>query len=342
MKRTLLILLVLSLPLIDIAQATTVTFLEAIHVAEKHTGRTATEWSIRPLQGVDHVVVSVPEGGRMSRFWIHGTHGRVSKIEALYGDDVETIFRWPGVRVVAHRGGAELGPPENTLAAFEKAIEVGADLIEIDIRETKDGHLVIMHDATVDRTTNGTGRVEDLTLEYIRSLDAGSWAGEEYKGLKVPTLRESLELMKGRIDPDLDFKAGDIENLIDVVNEVGIAEKCTHCGPWERCERLRNLEPRIRIRPTIDYPKQIPLLIERLHPPIINMDWHAVTEESFRLAHLAGAEAFVNCLGKSDTPEYARYCAENGADYIQSDRPDRVVEILDELGLRYDPDVNER
>ena len=129
MNRIFLFLIASCLFVISPVEATEVTFLEAIHVAERETGRTASEWSIRPLHGVEHIVVSVPEGGRVRRIWIHGTHGRISQVEAVYGERVERVYRWPGVRVVAHRGGAELGPPENTLAAFRKAIEIGADLI---------------------------------------------------------------------------------------------------------------------------------------------------------------------------------------------------------------------
>ena len=327
---------------VSLVGATEVSILEAIHVAEMFTESVATEWSVKPLDGVDHIVVTLPDGAAKRSVWVNGDHGRVSRVERLSSGQRKTTYQWPGIKVVAHRGGAHLGPPENTAAAIEKAIEVGADMIEIDIRETKDGHLVIMHDSTVDRTTNGTGRVIDLTLEEIRSLDAGSWKGETYRGLKVPTLKEALELMRGRIDPDLDFKAGDVQKLIAVVNEVGIADRCTHHSSWERCGMLKELEPRIRIRPTIQYARQVPELATRLRPPIINMDWHAITEESIRLAHLSGCEAFINCLNRADTLPYARYCAENGADYIQSDRPDLVSEMLQKMGLRYDPTLNQK
>src|SRR5437868_7957496 len=77
------------------------------------------------------------------------------------------------IAVIGHRGGRALAP-ENTLAAFRNAIRLGADYVEIDVRATRDGHLVIMHDSTVDRTTNGSGAVRDLDFATIRSLDAGS------------------------------------------------------------------------------------------------------------------------------------------------------------------------
>lgn len=75
-------------------------------------------------------------------------------------------------------------------------------------------------------------------------------------------------------------------------------------------------------------------MIRKLRPAIVNLDWHAVTGESVRLAHLGGCHAFVNCLSRADTEFYARLAIQLGADYIQSDRPDRVIQVLEELGQR--------
>ena len=88
--------------------------------------------------------------------------------------------------VAAHRGWCSKYP-ENTIEAIRAAVELGVDQIETDIRVTKDGELVLMHDATVDRTTNGTGKVIDYTLEELRQLDAGVHKGLEFAGLKVPS-----------------------------------------------------------------------------------------------------------------------------------------------------------
>jgi len=129
------------------------------------------------------------------------------------------MFKKSRPLVMAHRGGAALAP-ENTLAAFHNAVELGVDMIELDIHATKDGHLVVIHDDTIDRTTNGSGRVNDLTLAEIQAYDAGfhfidpdgnkSFKG---KGVNVPTLeavfremprdmRYTIEL-KDTNDPDL-------------------------------------------------------------------------------------------------------------------------------------------
>ncbi|MDM5314888.1 glycerophosphodiester phosphodiesterase family protein [Fictibacillus sp. b24] len=99
--------------------------------------------------------------------------------------------------VAAHRGVPSLAP-ENTMVGYRMAYDLGADQIETDVQITKDGHLVIMHDNTVDRTTNGTGAVDQLTLEEVRALDAGIYKGEEFAGEKVPTFKEFLQEFKGK------------------------------------------------------------------------------------------------------------------------------------------------
>src|SRR5579863_6165855 len=93
------------------------------------------------------------------------------------------------IAVIGHRGGRALAP-ENTLAAFRNAIKLGADYVEVDVRATRDGKLVIMHDSTVDRTTDGKGAVRDLDFATIRALDAGSKFSAQYAGEKVPTFDE--------------------------------------------------------------------------------------------------------------------------------------------------------
>jgi glycerophosphoryl diester phosphodiesterase len=124
----------------------------------------------------------------------------------------------PGIQVIAHRGGAELRP-ENTLAAFAHAVSIGADVLETDIRATADGALVCLHDATVDRTTDGRGRVDSMTLAELQKLDAGyRWTNDDGRthpfrgrGIHVPTLQEvfqrlpaqRLNLEMKRVEPVL-------------------------------------------------------------------------------------------------------------------------------------------
>ncbi|NOR75731.1 MAG: glycerophosphodiester phosphodiesterase [Draconibacterium sp.] len=113
--------------------------------------------------------------------------------------------------------------PENTIAAFQEAIRLGAHMIEFDVQITKDSKLVIMHDETVDRTTNGTGLVSELTLEEIKKLDAGSWKSQQFAGEQVPTLKETLEIMPRNIWLNIHLKGGEKlgEATAKVLNSAG-------------------------------------------------------------------------------------------------------------------------
>ncbi len=103
----------------------------------------------------------------------------------------------PSPLIIAHRG-SSAHAPENTLAAFRLAAEQRADAIELDVDLTRDGHVMVMHDATIDRTTNGQGRVADLTLEEIRRVDAGVWKGASFASERVPLLSEVFEVFLGQ------------------------------------------------------------------------------------------------------------------------------------------------
>jgi glycerophosphoryl diester phosphodiesterase len=121
----------------------------------------------------------------------------------------ETTGELRKVDNVAHRGATGYAP-ENTIAAFDKGVEMKADYIEIDVQRSKDGELVIIHDTTVDRTTDGTGRVKDLSFEQLRSLDAGSWKGEEFTGEKIPAFDEILDRYHGKVGILIELKAPEL------------------------------------------------------------------------------------------------------------------------------------
>ncbi|MBQ9802848.1 MAG: hypothetical protein IJW51_07270 [Clostridia bacterium] len=125
------------------------------------------------------------------------------------------------IYVAAHRG-LSATYPENTMEAFRAAVEVGVDQVETDIRITKDGALVLIHDATLDRTTNGTGRVDAHTLAELRELDAGSFKGKNFVGCKIPTLDEFIAYVKEfpELTLDLELKEYPTEGHEAVAYEV--------------------------------------------------------------------------------------------------------------------------
>jgi len=107
--------------------------------------------------------------------------------------------------VIAHRGSSAYAP-ENTLAAFQLAAKQEADAIELDVDLTRDGHVIVMHDVTIDRTTDGHGRVADLTLDEIRRVDAGLWKSAEFKGERVPLLEEVFAAVGQRLLINVEIK----------------------------------------------------------------------------------------------------------------------------------------
>ena len=113
--------------------------------------------------------------------------------------------------VVAHRGYSGRYP-ENTASAFEAAIGAGADMIELDVCLTKDRIPVVIHDKTLERTTDGHGLVSEFTLSELKKLDAGSWFSSEFKGEAVPTLEELLQLVRGKISVNIEIKQDSFES----------------------------------------------------------------------------------------------------------------------------------
>ncbi|MFD0716999.1 glycerophosphodiester phosphodiesterase family protein [Paenibacillus sp. GCM10027626] len=107
---------------------------------------------------------------------------------------IESLEQTTSIVVSAHRG-YKSDYPENTLLAFAEALKLGVEMLEFDLHMTKDGTVVVIHDKTVDRTTNGTGAVSGFTLEEIKRLDAGSWFGKPFAGLQIPTLAELCDLL---------------------------------------------------------------------------------------------------------------------------------------------------
>jgi len=168
-------------------------------------------------------------------------------------------------QIIAHRG-ASTERPECTQAAIERAIQTGATAVEVDIRSAKDGTLVIMHDSTVDRTTNGNGKISEMTLAEIRELDAGSWFHRRYRFQKVPTLREVLERCKGRIDVVLDLKEDSDAYRQQVVLEVkkygDSSQMIIGVRSMDHIKTFSELLPEAKLLGLISHPSEIEDFVE--------------------------------------------------------------------------------
>ncbi len=154
---------------------------------------------------------------------------------------------------VGHRGAAGLAP-ENTLSAIAEGLKSKADRIEIDVQQTKDGIVVVMHDETLDRTTNGNGLIKDCTYSQLSKLDAGSWFDKKYEKEKIPTLDETIKFINGRAELLIEIKKGDdyypnIEkNVLKIIGENNCRSWCIiHSFYTKVLERVHKKDPLIRL-----------------------------------------------------------------------------------------------
>ena len=150
---------------------------------------------------------------------------------------------------IAHRG-ASAHYPENTLRAFIAAAELGADMCEFDVRMTRDGEIVVIHDATVNRTTDGRGRVAALSAAALRRLDAGVRFGAEFRGERIPTLAEVADALGGRgCEMDVELKARGLEGRVCEILRgcAAAASAIVSSFDWEQLEIVARHEPELRI-----------------------------------------------------------------------------------------------
>lgn len=247
--------------------------------------------------------------------------------------------------LIAHRGGAGLAP-ENTLVAFQNAVhEWGADMLEMDVRSTKDGRVVVIHDETVDRTTNGNGRVEDFTLDRLRELDAGhhfrdpegnhSFRGA---GVTVPTFEEVLEALPG-VRLNVEAKDGrSAPGLVEIILRHEAQDRVLVAAEWERNRRAVAGYPGpwgASRRDLIMFLLLIHTPLGRFHTPGCDALQVPETHRGIRVlngrflreAHARNLPIHVWTV---DDPLDMVRLLDMGVDGIQTDRPDLLAPILTE------------
>jgi glycerophosphoryl diester phosphodiesterase len=233
--------------------------------------------------------------------------------------------------VIAHRGNSSVAP-QNTLAAFEAAWRAGADLVELDIQLTRDGRVVVLHDDTVDATTDGTGAVAELDLAQVRALDAGIGFAPAFAGQRVPTFAEVLVWQAERpgIGLLLELKgpwtAEQVAPVTAAIEAAGLSERVIGQSFWpETVAALGQVAPGLR-RGLLIF--QVPDgLVERcaeLAVMTCNPYGPLLVEDPGLVArlHAAGVQVMVWTL---DEPEHWAAAVEVGVDAVISNRPDRLA-----------------
>lgn len=236
--------------------------------------------------------------------------------------------------VIAHRG-ASAEAPENTLAAFRAAREQGADMIELDARWSADGEPVLMHDPTIDRTTDGHGPLAALGLREIRSLDAGSWFSPRFRGERVLTLQEALVILGPRIRLNIELcadvapPAGFAARLMRLVEDARLPEPpLFSCFDFSLLAAVRAEDPRASIAPLFrERGEPILRRVLALRPAAAHPRHHLVEPGLLSRLHEEGMR--VHAWTVNDTKE-ARRLLRLGVDGIFTDHPARMVRLRDE------------
>jgi len=217
------------------------------------------------------------------------------------------------------------------------AVEKGAHQIEFDVTMCRDGELVTMHDATVDRTTNGTGAVTDLTFEELRSLDAGSWKSPEYAGTRIPTFREMLEAAPPPVMLNCHLREvpGVVEETMGQVMELGRVEQCVLACSGAQAAVAKATCRDVLIcymdgqgPPGSDYPQRA---IDFGADFLQIWGWDESMADACERLHAAGVR--VNYFGTED-PAMMRKLIEAKVDYILTDDLDTMLSVLAEYGVR--------
>ena len=258
------------------------------------------------------------------------------------------------IRVLGHRGASGYAP-ENTLPSFAMALEQGADGVELDVQLTKDGEIVVIHDETIDRTSNGRGWVKDLTLAELRQYDynyqntkdprtgeivQGNKVYPEYDKVDIPTMREVFELFKdtGKII-NIEIKTGIVfypivGKLLALTKEFGMEDRVIYSSfNHYTIMEIKRMKPDavcgfLYADGTIDMPEYaIEHKVEALHPALYNLQY----TDFCRKCHEKGIDLNVWTV---NAEEHIKLCAQAGVTSVIGNYPDRAIKVLKELGAR--------
>jgi len=231
------------------------------------------------------------------------------------------------IKVIAHRG-MHNKYSENTIGAIDAAIEHNLDYVEIDVRTTKDGYLVLMHDGTVDRTTNGSGRVSHLSLEQIQSVVVKGNDGAGVTEERVPLLSEALRCMSGKIGAYVDIKDAEAKAVLDALTFFDMLEYSVIYSNETQLHKIKEIDPEARIMPEVDSEEDLNRVMSNLKPKIVAMSWHGFSEQLVAKIHNSNMKVFLDVLGLGDNPDGVRRAIAAGVDGIQSDNPEMVLQVI--------------
>ncbi|WP_160031791.1 glycerophosphodiester phosphodiesterase [Paenibacillus sp. An7] len=236
--------------------------------------------------------------------------------------------------IIAHRG-AKGEAPENTIAAFELALQQGCDAFELDIHLSQDGEIMVIHDDTVHRTTNGNGYVKEMTRAELQQLDAGSWFDSAYEGESIPTLREVFELAPRHLMINVEIKGGISEGveekLVALLEEYDLYDHVVvssfHFDSLRTLEKLNSkVKTGLLYAQNFTRPELLPTTAGvsafSLHPYFIHLE-----ETNFRSVQKEGMQMYAWTVNEESV---MLKLLEKGIDGIITDYPGRLKKVMEE------------
>ncbi len=229
---------------------------------------------------------------------------------------------------IAHRGASGTFP-ENTLRAFVAAIDAGADMCELDVRLSRDGVAVVIHDETVDRTTDGRGAVAAMTLESLKRLDAGARFAPEFRGERIPTLDEVFKLTAGRCGLDVELKVAGVEAAVCGIirSHRALETSMVSSFDWNALGRARAIEPALRVGLLAENrPQRLLEAAVAMKADAVNPRFQMVNAEFCFAAHARGLKVYAWTV---DAPGAMRALIASGVDAIATNYPERMRKLLE-------------
>lgn len=243
--------------------------------------------------------------------------------------------------IVGHRG-ASATCPENTLLAFRRAMREGAGVMEFDVHATRDGSLVVIHDETLDRTTNSRARlrrsdvrIDHVDLATIRTLDAGSWKAARFRTTLIPTLAETLRVLLPRCVPMIEHKGGAAELYVRQLEELGLSRSVIlQSFDWDFVERVHTLAPQVALGVLGDGALTETRLrkIPRTGAGLVHWDVDSLRADAVERLHALG---YLVCVYTANSDAELIGSAGMGVDLLTTNHPRRLAELVRVGAARY-------
>lgn len=234
------------------------------------------------------------------------------------------------VRITAHRGASGLAP-ENSMASVVLAMKIGANFSEIDVQETADGQLILLHDNSLKRTTNRGGNIWDLKLSDLQGVDAGSWFSPQFAGEPVPTFEQIIDAVMDKMKLNIELKMNGhqqklAERVVDLIQRKNFISQCIVTSfDREEIRKVKNLNPAIKTGYIFSKMPEEDLWAGEFD--LISVGRKLVTAELIQNAHEAGKEVHVWTVNKE---EEMRKLIDLGVDNIITNYPDVLKKVLEE------------